>query len=101
MADVLRDIADMLDQKSGDEHEQPQAPGLTPVEVERPEEAECDTMVPPLQQKLELLKKATGVDNHFDSEEGNPDELDRIKHLGGVPKAAVIQISSDDNDITG
>lgn len=100
MADILRDMADMLDQKISSEHDHndPAAPGLTPVEVDNHDDTESVTMVPPLQQKLELLKKATGVDNHFDGAEEGPDELDRIKHLGGVAPAAVIHVASDNSD---
>ena len=55
-------------------------------------------MVPPLQAKLELLKKATGVDSHYDSE--GSDELDDIKKLTGI-KAVIQQEAGEDNDITG
>jgi hypothetical protein len=96
MADILRDLADKLDghddisgdnmgkeasdfqhdvhdgAESGDEHVE-----LTGV------------MVPPLQQKLELLKKATGVDNVYDDDH---DELDDIKKLTGIQAV----IHSDD-----
>lgn len=43
------------------------------------------TMIPPLQQKMELHKKAHGLDNVYDqanSEE--PDELDVIKRNAGI-----------------
>ena len=98
MADVLRDIADMLDQKLDSGHQTPKAPGLTPVEVEKPEEVECGTMVPPLQQKLELLKKASGVESHFDNK--GSDELEDIKKLTGI-KAVIAQEAGEDNDIVG
>ena len=101
MADVLRDMADMLDQTVDKEPEQARAPGLTPVEVTHSDETDSSVMIPPLQQKIELLKKAVDVDNHFDNDSNDEDELSRIKHLGGIPKAAVIQISGEDNDILG
>ena len=107
MADVLHSIADMLDQHeggnvsgdnmgkqasdfqhdvndgadSGDQHAE-----LTGV------------MIPPLQQKLEILKKSVGMDNAFDS--SGPDELDDIKKLTGI-KAVVQHEASEDNDIVG
>ena len=57
-------------------------------------------MVPPLQMKLELLKKASGVDSHYDDEGSAPDELAQVKKNAGL--TAVIQHeASEDNDITG
>ena len=107
MADVLHSIADMLDKdeggdisgdnmgkeasdfqhdvhdgaKSGDQHAE-----LTGV------------MIPPLQQKLEILKKSAGMDNAFD--DAGSDELADIKKLTGI-KAVVQHEASEDNDIVG
>jgi hypothetical protein len=44
-------------------------------------------MIPPLQQKLELLKKASGVANAFDGEEH--DELNAMKKMAGLPTVIV------------
>lgn len=57
-----------------------------------------DKMVPPLQQKHELLKKVAGVDNEYDREAGCGDEegsneLDRMKKVAGVVMAG------DENDV--
>ena len=42
-------------------------------------------MVPPLQQKIELHKKAHGLDNVYDqSNDGTPDELTIIKRNAGI-----------------
>ncbi len=71
-----------------------------------------DLFLPPLQQKQELLKKAVGVENVYDDgtpaekyedekaeEETESDEeqdiLARIKQLGGIPMAAVMELSND------
>ena len=107
MADVLHSIADMLDKdeggdisgdnmgkqasdfqhdvhdgaESGDQHEE-----LTGV------------LIPPLQQKLEILKKTAGMDNAFDNH--GSDELDDIKKLTGI-KAVVQHETSEDNDVVG
>lgn len=58
-------------------------------------------MVPPLQQKMELLKKVAGVDNVYDQAEGGdcgtPDELDAIKKNAGIPMLTMV--ASEDNDI--
>jgi hypothetical protein len=107
MADILHSIADMLDQhegsdisgdnmgkeasdfqhdvhdgaESGDQHAE-----LTGV------------MIPPLQQKLEILKKSAGMNNAFDDQGSN--ELDDIKKLTGI-KAVIQHEASEDNDIVG
>ena len=100
MSEILRSLADKLasiEQGEG----QPQtnkSMGGTLVAPAEPELNDEPLMVPPLQQKLELLKKATGVDNVYDS--GESDELDDIKKLTGI-KAVIAQEAGEDNDITG
>lgn len=107
MADVLHSIADLLDQhgddgdisgdnlgKEADDY-QHQVDGN--VEHGGAGDVEVGIMIPPLQQKLEILKKTAGMDNALDDE---PDELDDIKKLTGI-KAVVQQMSGEDNDITG
>lgn len=53
-------------------------PAVTDTQDEQQE-----TMVSPLQQELELLKKATGVDNMYDNCED--EELTIIKKNAGIP----------------
>lgn len=70
-----------------------------------------DLFVPPLQQKIELLKKAVGVENIYDEDQEarvaeeeaakqvtpeEEDELARMKRAAGIPAAAVIQELSND-----
>lgn len=70
-----------------------------------------DLFVPPLQQKIELLKKAVGVENIYDEDQQaraeeeaeakrvtpeEEDELDRMKRAAGIPAAAVVQELSND-----
>jgi len=97
ISDIIRKFADHLDQQEGEQHpEQEIDPAHTvPQATENPA-----TMIPPLQQKLELLKKATGVPSVFDdeSEEQGHDELDDIKKLTGIPS---IMVHMDDNDLEG
>lgn len=101
MADILRNLADELDgQEQGPETQQA---ALEPVEVERTHEDEVDSnkFIPPLQQKLELLKKGVGVANAFDNNQAEaPDELEDIKKLTGI-QAVVQHEASEDNDIVG
>ena len=78
MSDILRHVADRMDQSEPDNEI-----GV-PMERDNPV-----TMVPPLQQKLELLKKAAGEDNAFDAQDelthdGEHDELDDIKRIAGL-----------------
>ena len=97
MADVLRDMADMLEKaQGGDEH----STGLEKVEINSPEEEAQVTMIPPLQQKLEILKKSAGMDNAFDSGCDTPDELGDIKKLTGI-KAVIDHEAGEDNDVLG
>lgn len=107
MADVLRDLADKLDGiEGGGETDRPANTGPTADhfqhDVDDSAESgdqDCEVtgvMVPPLQAKLELLKKATGVDNVYDGS----DELDDIKKLTGI-KAVIAQEAGEDNDVVG
>lgn len=103
MADILRQVADMIDDQPVKSVKATKTnmtmKKLTPVEVEKPEDAEGNVMIPPLQSKLELLKKSVGVDNVYDKESSS-DELDVIKKNAGLAKAVRIE-ASEDNDITG
>ena len=78
MSDILRHVADRMDQSEPDNEI-----GV-PMEKDNPV-----TMVPPLQQKMNLLKKAAGEDNAFDAQgelahDGEHDELDDIKKIAGL-----------------
>jgi hypothetical protein len=105
MSDILRKIADEIEHTEGGEeinrpeNSLPHA-GLEKVGVDfegdgmKDEEGNGTTMVPPLQQKLELLKKAAGEDSMYDTH----DELDDIKKLTGI-QAVIHHI--DDSDLEG
>jgi hypothetical protein len=99
MADVLRNLADKLDSIESGNSPMDQSHTGTTVEIEPGNDSAGDTFVPPLQAKLELLKKSTGVPSFYDNDE-NGDELDDIKKLTGI-KAVVAQEAGEDNDITG
>ena len=104
MADILRNLADRLDSiEQGGGHDEQHQATLEPVEVDRTSQDEVDSghYMPPLQQKLELLKKSVGVANAFDQDDnGVPDELDDIKQLTGI-KAVIQHEAGEDNDIVG
>lgn len=104
MSDILRDLADLIDQKQqgsqgADMSQNSTQQRMNPVEPTEPELDDNPIMVPPLQQKVELLKKSVGVDNFFDKDtEANstqPTDLDRMKKMAGI------MVSSEDNDILG
>lgn len=94
MSDILRDLAELLDQRTQEPAE--------PKDFAQPEQDEDDAqsvMIPPLQQKLELLKKGVGVPSAFDQDgNGTPDELDVIKKNAGI-NPAVVHVASDDEPL--
>ena len=106
-AEILRKLADVIDQHSSEEsrpsNSVPHAE-LAPVAVDNTDNTETATMIAPLQQKLELLKKS--VENQTCSTcgaspcgcDGEEDELSFIKRAAGVP-VAVIDATAEDNDI--
>ena len=70
ISEILRKLADLTDAiESGDQENQPD---------------ETDAMVPPLQQQIELQKKSVGVDNVYDEQDQETDELEVIKINAGV-----------------
>lgn len=103
-AEILRKLADLIDSNADDGRPENSVPHaeLEPVDVDNTDNTEITTMVPPLQQKIELLKKATGVESHYDDGEDcgcdEPDELDIIKQHAGLRPIAV-QIASDDEPL--
>jgi hypothetical protein len=115
IAEILRKVADMVDQAQdpGRPDDQIQNPAeLSAVSVGEPVDAPCNqdagaddaVMIPPLQLKTELLKKAVGVDSVFDpgepradqAHDNQPDELDIIRRHAGVPVAAIQELSNDE-----
>ena len=96
LSDIMRDIADLLDQQGDDTQGGATNTHLKPVQAPEPEMADEPLMVPPLQQKHELLKKVAGVENAYDQEAGSdqePDDLDRMKKMAGIV------IAGEENDI--
>ena len=101
MTEIIRQLIDKLEQIN------PSA-NVDPVE-QQPEPVKQPMMIPPLQAKLELLKKATGVKSVYDDNgcgceggcicgsEGNS-ELNALKRNAGISPVA-IQIASDDEPL--
>ena len=103
VAELLRKLADVIASAEGDStvgNEQPNKAELVQVDVDNADDRESNVFVPPLQAKLELLKKSVDVPNVYDREgEGEEDELADIKKNAGITAAQ--HIASEDNDITG
>lgn len=107
--DILQQLADFVNNhRSG---EQPGSDVQTNAEGQELAREPDDLFVPPLQQKIELLKKAVGVENIYDEDQQaraeeeeaarqvtpeEEDELARMKRAAGIPAAAVIQELSND-----
>ena len=109
-SDILHGLAELLAGLEGQEHEaQPNRAELVAVEVPNVDHTDSGVFVPPLQAKLELLKKSVGVDNVYDQggdsaeltghgadSQGNHDqELDRMRHMAGI-NTVTIDAAADD-----
>ena len=94
LADILRTLADKMDNiESGSGNDQ-MAAATQGMDGTVP--SSDPLMIPPLQQKLEILKKSAGIDSFYD---GGNDELDDIKKLTGIK--AVMQNETDDDEPIG
>jgi hypothetical protein len=90
MAELLRQLADRLDQiETGKDADVLGKNNAEPSDAEK--------FIPPMQQKLELLKKGVGVESVYDDEESK-DELSAIKKNAGI-SPAVIHVASDDEPL--
>ena len=114
IADVLRQMADVIDQQQdpGRPDDQvvnaaelravPVGPYGDGVEAVNNQDAGADdeVMIPPLQLKMELLKRAVGVDNVYDPGEPRADEADNdimtLRRNAGIPTAAVAEMGNDE-----
>ena len=108
-ADILRQMADLIDQKS-----QPvDAPAVVATTNSELTPVPDDVFLPPLQGKYELLKKAVGVENTFDDDgcEDDPeasnrkvtpmepdeqDALNRMKKAAGISAFLTHELSDDE-----
>lgn len=103
-AEILRKLADLIDQ-----NDQPAqtttAVELQPVEVDNVDNTETSTMVPPLQQKLELLKKAVDTQSNEETpcpcDDAEDAELALMKQRAGIPVAVVHELGDDDGAFEG
>lgn len=115
IAEILRKMADIADQAQdpGQPDDQIQNPARLSaasagVPVDNPDNSDAGegdpVMVPPLQLKTELLKRAVGVDNIYDPGEPRADQAhdnasDEIRTLqknAGIPVAAVMELDNEE-----
>jgi hypothetical protein len=94
VAELLRSLADMISSVEGGDQPQQAEPMMTAVSVDNTDHATGnDVFVPPLQAKLEILKKSVGMDNVYD---GQGDDLDQIKKMAGLPTAVQHEAADDE-----
>jgi hypothetical protein len=99
IAEILRGLADKI--ASVEQGASIGIHRLAPVDVDNTDHTDDGVMIPPLQQKIELLKKSVGVPNAFDGEEQDQsDELDILKKNAGVAPIA-IQVAEEDEPFEG
>ncbi len=95
IAEILRSLADLIDAAEQGRPLTPQATNPDESDIEVATDANSDdanldpnpVMVPPLQQRIELDKRAVDVDNHFDDLEtknSENSELDQMKKIAGI-----------------
>ena len=125
VAEILRALADKISSVEQDVPHQDQSAELHQIDVGNDEhpEVNTDSMVSPLQQKLELIKKVAGVDNAFatgelntDAEDsgctecgcdpcecgdGQEDPLSVMKKMAGLPSAATLVVADEDEPFEG
>ena len=113
IAEILRKLADIADSSDADHDQEPQnvarlstaSAGLPIDNPENQDAGEGDpVMVPPLQLKTELLKRAVGVDNIYDpgepradqAHDSTSDEIQTLQKNAGIPVAAVMELDNDE-----
>jgi hypothetical protein len=102
IAEILRKLADTVDgvESADRPTNSVQHAELAPVEVDTTDNTESSTQIPPLQAKLELLKKSMGMDNAYDEatpcDSAEDAELALIKQRAGVPVIAVQEMADDE-----
>ena len=95
ISDIFRTLADAIDQEQDPGSPDPRlqnpaelvavaAPGPYSDQVDAPQNSDAgaddEVYVPPLQLKLELLKRAVGVDNIYDAGEARADDVEEPAH---------------------
>lgn len=112
LGQLLRQLADLIDTKQQEIPTEPNSQDYLPEPTSSEEhhidgEQPDDLFVPPLQLKMELLKKAVGVDNIYDDDEDEDGiqhsygELEAIKRNAGLIDPVVMAELGDDEPLEG
>jgi len=102
-SEILRKLADVVAAAEGGE-QGGQEPAqhvpqnvntveLEPVSADNADHSDDNKFVPPLQTKIEILKKSVGMDNVYD---GDSDELSQIKKMAGLKHPAQQDAADDE-----
>jgi hypothetical protein len=112
LSDIMRDLADLIDAKQHGHTETTHSQSVD-YETENTSDSSSDSnlaqqpddlFIPPLQLKVELLKKAVGVESVYDEdiEEDNGqhsyDELSMIKRNAGIDNNPVVLDALGDDE---
>jgi hypothetical protein len=91
IGELLRQLADMVDAEESNSPESPEPGGCTPDLNAQADTGESpdEIYVGPLQQKHELLKKATGVENNVDQFAAD-DEIAQMQQNAGIQQPTTI-----------
>jgi len=104
--EILHKLADYINSQNSSVEDTTEPAGHSGL-AQQPD----DVMIPPLQLKIELLKKAVGVENVYDedaeqrameeAEAAQPtaeeeDSLMRMKRAAGIPVAVIAELSDDE-----
>ena len=107
VAEILRALADKISSVEQTVPHQDQSAELHPVEVDNVDDTESNLMVPPLQQKLELMKKMAGEEGHdqgcedcgcdpCECDDGHEDEMEIMKRNAGIAPVVVALADEDE-----
>lgn len=111
VAEILRALADKISSVEQTVPHQDQSAELHPVEVDNVDDTESNLMVPPLQQKLELMKKMAGEEGHdhgceecgcdpCECDDGHEDEMEIMKRNAGIAPV-VVALADEDEPFEG
>jgi hypothetical protein len=98
-SEILRKLADVVSAAEAGEQSPEHGPQnvdnvkLAPVDVDHSDDSESPLFVPPLQAKIELLKKAVDVDSVYDDE---GDELSQMKKMAGINPVVADEAGGDE-----
>lgn len=101
ISDLLRTLADKIEHKD-DSTPLSMATGKKDSTDPSATSDKTTTMVPPLQQKLELMKKSAGIENTFDvsaNDDKDHDDIKNLKKMAGISQHAVRTVGDENSSI--